>query len=222
MKLTISFPAPAPAYPRRKLITWAHPTAIADGYCAACRPKDDGTPQGQYSMAPVHIMEFKDGKWVWINTYSENTGSTRITNSEFQKIASLQIPDEKTVDQKMVWASDGGDDTWGQIIRATYPGSDWRSATDIKMIAAVWAGQWVEVVERATFYTNLNGNKGMTPMSRIRTYQPHEWGEAYATQLVTAVTSENVYYERPKGYFHWPLWFGARQVWCFDRWLEAV
>ena len=209
----------APIYPHRQLIKWSNDIAKDDGYCAACRPTPDGKPQGQYCMAPVYITRLGE----WIGTYSENTGATRLTRAEMQRIAILQRKDECTIDEKMNWAMDGGNNTWGSIMRATYPsGSEWRDATDIQMIGAVFAGQWVEIVEHATFYTTLNGNKGMTPMSRIRTYQPHEWYDEYATQLVTAVTKDNVYYEEPRGLFRWPIYFGYREAWVFDRWLEPL
>ncbi len=200
---------------RRQLIRWDHPVAIADAYCAACRPDDLGRAQGQYSMAPVHIPG--------TGNYSENTNATPITNAEMRKIAALQIPDTYSVAQKMNWAMDGGNDTWGQIMRATYSGgNDWQNATNIRMIAAVWAGQWVEVVERAEFITTLNDKRETSKMSRIRTYQPDEWHLPFATQLVTSVTKENVYSEQPHGRFWWPIYFGNRAAWVFDRWLEPL
>lgn len=203
---------------RRQLIRWDNEIARIDGYCAACRPKEDGTPQGQYSMAPVHVTDLAGN---WAGTYSENSLATRITNAEMLKIAALQTADTHSVSQKMNWAMDGGNNTWGQLMQATYNGGgDWQNATDIRMIAAVWAGQWVEVVERAEFITTLNDKREMTPMSRIRTYQPDEWHLPFATQLVTSVSDRNVYSEQPKGRFWWPIYFGNREAWVFDRWLE--
>ncbi len=201
----------------RTLITWESDIAVNDGYCAACRPKDDGSPQGQFSMAPVHVTDLQGN---WAGTYAENQIATRLTNSEMQKIMDMQTPDEKTIDQKANWAMFGGQNTWGAIMRASYPSGDrWREATDIRMIASVYAGQPVEVLERKVITTRFNGKAEVIPMWRIQTYPPSDWHLLGACQYVTAVTAKNTHYERPCGLFRMPIYFGNRLAWVFERWL---
>jgi hypothetical protein len=119
----------------------------------------------------------------------------------------------------MNWLTKGGVGTWGNPIQAKYPKSDqWSLATDIKMIAAVYAGQPVEVIDHFSFTVNFNGKIESVPMSRIRTHPMSEWTRENCI-LVTAVNDQNQYYDRPQGYVRLPVWFGDRQAWVFDRWL---
>ncbi len=222
LKLSVRFGSSASVPPaRRQLITWENPIAWKYGYCAKCRPKPNGEPQGQYSHAPVHIT---DAAGQWVGTYSENTLATRITNQNMRRIAAQQAPDEYTVKSKMNYAMWGGQDTWGSIMRASYAnGDDWMNAQDIRMIGAVWAGQWVEVLESKTMLTTLNGIREQSLMWRIKTYQPDEWGLPNAWQKVTSVNADNVHGEKPHGTFWFPIWLGATRLsWVFDRWLEPI
>ena len=199
----------------RQLITWESFIAIKDGYCSFCRPNDEGEAQAQYSMAPVYIPG--------TGNFSENTNATPITNAQMLKIASLQFPNSQfTIDQQMNWAMDGGNNTWGQIMRASYlNGSLWRDATNIKMIAAVYAGETVEILEyRDILLRDFDGGIRMTPMARIRTFQPDEWGDEGSMQYVTAVTVNNKHGYSPKGMFRMPIYFGNREAWVFARWLK--
>lgn len=199
----------------RQLITWENQIAIKAGYCAACRPKDNEEPQGQFSMVPVHVIN-ADGSWD--RTYAENTLATNLTIGQLFAISRLQIPDDFSVDQKMTWATWGCRGTWGGIMRGD--GGEWTKATNIQMIASVYAGQWVEVLEEKPIWSNFGGTWHWIQMSRIKTFQSNEWHLPGATQLVTAVTSKNEHYDTPKGYFRMPIHFGDRTAWVFNDWLE--
>ena len=124
----------------------------------------------------------------------------------------------------MNYAMWGGQDTWGSIMRASYAnGDDWMNAQDIRMIGAVWAGQWVEVLESKTMLTTLNGIREQSLMWRIKTYQPDEWGLPNAWQKVTSVNADNEHSEKPHGTFWFPVWLGVTRIsWVFDRWLEPL
>lgn len=204
---------------RRRVIRWDNSIAIADGYSSFSKPDPNtGEPVGQFSYAPLFITE-EDGTWE--GTWSANQIATNLSNAQLLKIAELQIADEYTIDQKMNWLMDGGDGTWGAPIRATYDSSrNWRLATDIQMITAVYAGQCVETLEKKSFTVTFNGKTELIPMSRIRAFDSDLWKLPDASQLVSVVSNTNAYGERPKGLVKLPIYFGNRIAWIFDRWLE--
>jgi hypothetical protein len=212
MTLSISITFPQPNHTRRQLIRWDNPIAIQDGYSAQFRGNI-----GQFTMCPVYVTD-QAGKWE--GTWAENQMATPLTNDQMLQIAALQTADEFTVSQKMNWLMWGGTNTWGGPMKATYAkGSLWREATNIKMITAVYADEWVEVIGHQNLFVDFADKKEVVGLSEIKTYQPNEWTLPNATQKVTAVTDENVYQERPKGLVRLPIYFGNRRAWVFDRWL---
>ena len=198
----------------RTLIRWDNPIAVRDGYSATARGDADGNPQGQFSMAPVYVT---DAAGAWVGSWSHNDNATKLTTTELHKIGALQIPDVASVDDKMRWALWHGDGEWGGVLAGKYD-SDWRNATDVRMIAAVYAGQVVEVIGHTIRTIVFGGHTETAGLSEIRTYQPHEWTPA-AVQLVTTVTKDNVYGENPRGKVRLPIYFGNRRAWVLDRWL---
>jgi hypothetical protein len=212
MQITITFPTSN----IRQLIRWDNPIAIADGYCASCRPID-GEPIGQFTMCPMYITDLAGN---WENTWSENQMATPLSNAEWLQISLLQTADEYTTSQKMNWLGWGGQNTWGAPIRATYPSGDkWMEATNIKLITAVYADQFVEIIGHQNLLINFNNKTEVVGLSQIRTYPPSEWDKPMATQFVTAVNANNEYQARPKGLVKLPIYFGNRLAWVFDRWL---
>jgi len=170
-------------------------------------------------MDPVYLT-YLSGEWV--GSWSHNNIATPLTNADLHRIASIQIPDAYSVDVKMNWLTDGGDGSWSAPLQAQWEQTrgTWHDAQNIKMIAAVYAGQWVEVLERTSFFIDFNGKKEVTPMSRIKAYNPDEWSLPFASQLVTEVDKDNVYGENPKGKVRLPIYFGSRVAWVMDRWLS--
>jgi hypothetical protein len=201
---------------QRKLIKWDNPIAIADGYWVGARGNI-----GQFCMCPVFVTDL-DGNWA--GTWAENTLATPLKSTEMLRIAAQQIPDNFTIAQKMNWLMWGGMGTWGAPMQGTFPNGDssrWMEATNIRMIATVYAGQFVNVIAHKTIMINLDGRLEQTPMSQIRTFQPSEWGLPQAWQKVTEVDKDNIYGELPKGTVYLPIYFGNRLAWVLDRWLEA-
>ena len=168
-------------------------------------------------MAPVHVTDMSG---FWAGTYAENQIATKLTNAEMLRISGLQTRDAYDIDQKMNWAMWGGRDTWGGVMRASYPNGDrWREATNIRMIASVYAGQWVEIIGRANIKTRWDGQEQVIPMSEIKTYPPALWGRGNSMQVVTSVSADNVHSEQTKGIVRLPIYFGNRRAWVMDRWL---
>ena len=196
------------------LIHWDNPTAIRDGYCTDAR-RVNGELIGQFCMAPIYVTDMAD---VWEGTWAENTMATRLTQNELHKIAALQEADEYTVNQKMGWLCAGiQSDGWGSPINTK--GEDWQTATDIKMITACYAGQPVTLTgETLIRRITLSGNTNMEKLHRVKTYPPAVWTRANS-QIVTAVSRNNVYTENTKGKIVLPMWFGDRKAFVLDRWL---
>jgi len=168
-------------------------------------------------MAPVHVTDMSG---FWAGTYAENQIATRLTNAEMLRISGLQTRDAYDIDQKMNWMMWGGRDTWGGVMRAAYQNGDrWREATNIRMIASVYAGQWVEIIGRANIKTRWDGQEQVIPMSEIKTYPPALWGRGNSMQVVTSVSADNVHSEQTKGIVRLPIYFGNRRAWVMDRWL---
>ncbi len=200
----------------RRVRRWDDPVMLVDGYDANLRGN-----VGQFAVVSPYVTH--DG--VWEGTFSSNQIATILSNSDLLKIAAQQIIEPGTTLQaKMVWLTYGGASGWGAPMQANYPSSSqWAQATNIKMIAAVYAGQEVEVVEQKVIRCTFNQVTADIPMSRIKTYSPSEWNNPKAMMLVSIVDGDNRYGEMPNvnvGRVRLPIWFGAgREAWLFDRWL---
>jgi hypothetical protein len=203
---------------KRKLIKWDNPIAIQDGYSVWSRMVD-GRLTGQFCMCPVYLT---DAQGNWIGGWSANSSATTISHDEMLKISDLQKVDNFTIYQKMEWLMNGGTGEWGSPMKATWnqQSETWKDAKDIKMIAAVYAGQWVQVIVKKNIKVTFNGSTSIIPMSQIKTFSPSEWNQPLASQLVTEVDRDNIPGENPKGVVRMPIYFGNRIAWIFDRWLE--
>ncbi len=191
----------------RTVKKWGTPQMVADGYSAKIRVDPvTGEPVGQFALVQVYQL---DSSGRYIGSMAANQTYKSLTRIEMITIAAQQTPDECTVDQKMVWLTDGCDGDWGAVIKCS---TDWQTTTDAKLIGAVYAGQPVEVLEQRTFTNVLwQGNiEASVPMSRI---------QVGTIQKVTVVDKNDNYGERPKGVIYLPLWF-RETPWIFDRWLE--
>jgi hypothetical protein len=207
--------------PRRKVILWDNPIAIADGYSVWSKPDPNtGEPIGQFAFAPIRVTDLN---LQWTGTWSANSNIVRLTNEQMVFISTKQPIDGNTIKQKMNWVMDGGDGSWGAPIRASYTDSShWMNATDIQMISAVYAGQWVEVLETRNFTINFNGKiETNVPMCLIKSYDPSQWNNPLAFQDVTAVDKGNEFNYPPVGRVKLPIWFGSDKLgWILQRWLE--
>ena len=222
MKLSIRFVSDATSNPppqldtRRTLIRWDHPIALRDGYGTPNRLNPStGELVGQFAMCPLHIT---DQAGVWEGTWAENTMATRLTHDELQQIAALQVADTFTVKMKMNWlCTASAANGWGSPINTN--GEDYTVAINVKMIAAVYAGQPVELTgETMTRQIDLHGNKNFELLHRVKAYNPSQWTRDNC-QLVTAVSKDNVYTENTKGRIVLPVYFGDRKAFVLDRWL---
>jgi hypothetical protein len=205
---------PKPIY--RTLIRWDNPIAISDGYCTDAR-RVNGELIGQFCMAPLYITNML-GEWE--KSWAENSMATRLAPADLLKIASMQIADTYSVEQKMGWLCAASlSNGWGSPINTG--GEDYTVATDIKMITAVYAGQPLELTgEVMTRPIELNGNYNFEKLHRVKAYSPDTWTRANC-QTVTAVSKNNVYTENTKGMIVLPVWFGSeRKAYVLDRWLE--
>lgn len=204
--------------PQRQVIRWDNPISIADGYSVWAK-LINGEPGGQFAFAPICIT---NATLDWIGTWSANQIATRLTNAQFLDISNHQRPDPQyTLKQKMNWAANGGDGNWGSPIRATYVDSaHWYAASEIQMITAIYADQWVEILNEYTFTLPFNGSRAPIEMYEIKTYQPDEWDHPLAFQEVTAVDAGNEFNYPPVGRVRLPIYFGAdRRAFVFKRWL---
>lgn len=198
----------------RTVRNWGTPEMMADTYSALIRV-DPRThePVGQFSHVVPYQPELGDSTW------SANTLACNITNTQLQAIASLQQDEpEFTVDQKMRWLTWYGSNNWGAPMKCT---GRWETATDARLIAAVWAGQPVELTDERQFFTvDFNGKRESIPMSRIKVFS--DWAHISRThpQAVqcTAVTASDAVI-KPHGTIYLPLVFKTDNVWVFDRWL---
>lgn len=203
---------------RRQVILWANPVAFQDGYTVYAK-LINGEPGGQFAFAPLYVT---DKNLNWVGTWSANQIATPLTNSELQIIAQHQTPDgSNTLKQKMNWLMNGGDGGWGSPLKATYPDSEhWLDAQNIKMVCAIYAGQWIEPIGEFNFTVKFNGVWQTIPMVEIRTFPSHEWDRPSAWQEVTAVDAGNEFNYPPVGHVKLPIYFGERRVFVFKRWLE--
>lgn len=207
MKLITLYPPPANATPNLRTVKpWGDPVMTADSYSVAKR-LINGQVVGQFSLVQVYQTDALG----FIGDMGANTTARNVTSSELMYIASLQAADEFTVDQKMVWLLGGGNGKWGSPMRGEWgAGETWKDARNVQMIAAVWAGQPVEVLEERTFYNVVWQGKvePSVEMCRIKTGRVVE---------VTAVNGGDRLI-LPKGHIFLPLWFRATP-WVFRRWL---
>jgi hypothetical protein len=200
----------------RAIRLWSDPIMQADGYDANLRGN-----VGQFAVVSPYVTH----NGVWEGTFSSNQIATPLTSADLLKISMLQtIEPGTTLQAKMNWLMYAGTGNWGAPMQANYPSSSqWAQATNIKMIAAVYAGQEVEVVERKVIRCTFNAKTADVPMSRIKTYAPSEWSNPRAMMLVSVVDADNRYGEMPNanvGRVRLPIWFGTgREAWLFDRWL---
>lgn len=193
---------------RRTVKPWGTPDMTADSYSVFARLVN-GKPVGQFSLVQVYQT---DDAGNYIGDMGANSTARNITHDELMYIASLQRPSNGfTLDQVMGWLLYGGDDTWGAPMRGTWgEGETWRDARDVKMIACVWAGQPVEVLETKTFYNVVWQGKveSSVEMCRIKT----------GTIVEVTAVSDTDRPILPKGHIYLPLWFRATP-WVFRRWL---
>jgi hypothetical protein len=168
---------------------------------------------------------------VWVNDWAVNNLYSWLTHDDMLKIAAMQIEDEYTVDAKMSYLCAWGD-AWGNPMRVP-GGLAWDVAPAVKLIGAFYAGQQVEVLETKDMLIDYMGSKTITPMVRVRTFTPADWGKTHAThpQLVhkmTGVSRDNTYREKVKGTVYLPValsgfdfagTFVPASHWLMARWL---
>lgn len=199
----------------RTLIKWDNTIALRDGYGTLNRLVN-GELMGQFAMCPIYLTN-PDGTWV--KSWAENSLASRLTPANLLRIAAMQIEDSHTVKQKMGWlcAASSAGDGWGSPINTR--GVDFATATDIKMITAVYAGQPLELTgESMVRQVDINGHTNMELLWRIREFLPAEWTRGNC-QIVTAVSATNNYTENTKGRIVLPVYFGGRAAYVLDRWL---
>lgn len=197
----------------RQLRPWGDPVMFADTYSVFVRTIN-GQPIGQFSMVVPYMLD-KSGNW--LGDWSANTLSMPITHDQIMQIASIQVADDYTVDQKMGWLNGGGDGKWGFPMKSSL---EWEIATDLRLIGAIWAGQWVEIIDHAVFTVNFNGKFETIPMSRIKTFDdwPNLSRKHPQVQEVTAVDKQDSPI-LPKGHIWMPVLLKGASNWVFDRWL---
>lgn len=176
--------------------------------------------KGQFSHR-VPLIEDANGKW--LGTWSANDLFVTVTNAQLQQIASIQVADENTVDEKISWLTWYGQDTWGAPMRASYsPGANWQAAANIRLIGAVWAGQPVILTgERKTVNVTFDGKPQSIAVSRIQTFT--DWASlSRDNPLVVQCTAVDAADRpiKPHGTIYLPLYFGNRRAWVFDRHLK--
>jgi hypothetical protein len=182
----------------------------------------------QFSFYTPYIT---DASGKWCGDWSSNNNFSILTSADMQKIAAMQIEDESNLKAKMAWLTWAGEDSWGAPMRCN---GNWNEVNQVKMIAAFYAGQMVEVLERRTIFCNFQGVKDNVPMSRIRTFSRADFGKTFATDphlihKVTAVSTSNNYREKVKGTVYIPVALGPEfdfagqfqpaNWWLMDRWI---
>ena len=200
----------------RTIRKWDDPIMQADAYDAQHRGN-----VGQFGVINPCIT---DGAGVWAGSFSSNQLATSLSSEDLIRIAMLQtIEPESTLQAKMNWLMYDGGGEWGAPMQGTYSAAaNWYKATNIKMIAACYAGQPVEIIDRRVIRCTYNGVTADVPMSRVRTFQPLEWSQPGALMLVSVVDDKNNYGEMASaniGRVRLPIYAGGRQIWLFDRWL---
>lgn len=178
-----------------------------DGFSSA-RGQLPGQTAGQQALYTPYLLL----NGVWSGSWGANDNSPQITNTDWRKIADLQVADNSySVKDKMNHLAWGGGGVWGQAIKATYPSSsEWLTATNIQMNQCVYANNWVTILERKIMTIDTFGT---VPMVRIKT----GWD---CIHVYTAVTAGNVHYTEVKGKIVLPLLPKAGyEWWLLERWL---
>lgn len=216
--------AEVPTMPRLK--GWGAEMAAFD--YSVTRKLVNGKPMGQFSHY-VPVMLDAGGKQI-IN-FSANQLPSTLNNAEWRKILALQEADEKTVAQKGRWLTNGGDGGWGSPMRAVYASSElYETPATVDLIAGIWAGQQVEILESRTFpkiaYNNDMVFTNVT-MHRIRTFTDADWGKTFTTHphlvpMLSAVDGGDRPI-KPQGIIYMPIIFRrAASCWVFREWLVSV
>lgn len=204
---------------RRQAILWDNRIAAQDGYTVYDKLVN-GEVMGQFAFAPMYVT---DRNLVWEGTWSANQIATPLTNIELQTIAQHQTTTDATLKQKMNWVMNGGSGGWGSPLKATYIDSDhWMDAQNLRMICAIYAGQWIEPIGELNFNVKFNELFQTIPMIEIRTFPSREWDRPSAWQEVTAVDKGNQFNYPPVGHVKLPIYFGDRRAFVFKRWLENL
>lgn len=179
------------------------PIMIADGFDARQRGN-----VGQFCMVTPYILR-ADGSWV--GTWSSNSNHSPI---DLNRIAAMQTADEFDRDTKMRWLTIGEsgefDGSWGSPCACT---GDWRTATDGRMIGAVYAGNPVTVLETRTMTVRFNERIETVPMCRIQT----GWDVVHKVTVIDR--NNNNFGDRPRGRIYLPIWTQYAEYWLMERWL---
>lgn len=205
MNVTINYPAVATQSPLnlRTLKGWDDHVMMADGFSAFARPDATGNPIGQFALVTPYIV--RGGAWV--GTWSSNSNAYKLTPAQVEAIQAMQVANGFTLKQKWGWLTYGGADTWGAPLRIAPDGT-------VKIIAAVYAGNPVEVLERRDILLSFNGAAGMVSMSRIRT------GFSVVHDVTTVDRNNTFYMQTPVGIVKLPLFANSDEWWLMDRWLR--
>jgi hypothetical protein len=185
--------------------------------------------QDQFGYIPSYITD-ENGNWC--GSWSVNDNYSWLTNADMLNIFNMQVTDEYTPAQKMQYLTAWGD-SWGNPMRVP-GGVAWSLAPAVKMIGAFYAGQKVEILERASFMVEWAGVKEITPMVRVKTFSRADFGKTHASHpeaihIMTGVSSSNQYREKVKGTVYLPVALGPdfdfvgnfkpAQWWLMERWL---
>ena len=188
----------------RTLRPWGDPVMLADSYSATVRTHPiTGEPVGQFSFLPVF---YRDASGSFSGTGSANSNFFNMTTANVNRIAALQRDDAFSVAQKMSYLTDGGDNTWGNVMRCT---GDWRTATDTRFIGVVWAGQIVKVLGYETYRVTMNNKTEDALLARIETFTAGDWVKTHAEypwliQKYTCVDAGDRI-DNPKGNIYLPV-----------------
>jgi hypothetical protein len=187
--------------------------------------------RGGFDQFSFYTPYITDANGNWCGDWSSNNNFSILTSADMQKIAAMQIEDEHNLKAKMAWLTWAGEDSWGSPMRCK---GEWNQVAQVKMIAAFYAGQMVEVLERRAIFCNFQGVKENVPMSRVRTFSRADFGKTFATHphlihKVTAVSTSNKYREKVKGTVYIPVALGPEfdfagqfqpaHWWLMDRWI---
>lgn len=200
-------PPPNPTGDIRTVIDWDNPVAIQDGFWAG-RGQPDGQTAGQFAFFAPYILS----NGVYVGSDSANDNSSPVTVEQMQRIAALQDTTKGyTLKQIMGWLTYGGVDGWGAPMKCK--GDDWTLAVNARIIAAVYCGGLVEVLEQRTINTAKYGN---VPMCRIKTGwdQVHKVRGVDRDNSMVRVLNDSVYLPLLAGRWANVEW------WLPARWLK--
>lgn len=219
MRVNITFPPRSQPANLRTLKRWQDLSGLD-----AQRYNANGVDQFGYYSPYI-----TDAAGNWVGDWSANNLWSYLTHADMLKIRDMQVTDEFTPEQKMAYLCSWGDG-WGSPMRV--PGSlPWDTAPLVKMIAAYYAGQQVEVLETKELLVDYMGGRKYTPMSRVRSFARADFGvnKPGLVHTMTGVSVNNTYRERVKGLVRLPVALGAdfqfaggfqpAQWWLMDSWL---